>query len=635
MKIKYLQISNILSFKFHSDIEDCRKIVFDQNLNIIIGENGSGKSTALEALNFILRRIFYRQYTFNSDQYDRKLLLDVNQKRQVLAPAFVNSIDGFRLQPNWATETQQQTIRLAIELDEIDRANIQTLETNHRALHGFFESFTTGWPIPMPLPLPSAATDTEPAVPHPYMQIENNEYVLEVRINPVDRTFTTVFPNSQNNLAYDYLQHYNYFKSIIERYNSENTMQITPLRESFSLIGSFRNYSNFTTSISLQTSNPGTQLQTIKQQEYARSVNTNDNIEPSIFAVVRLRVAELHFNLFDQKYSPEEREAEANRIKLIADINKHLLLIGLQAKVTLQDKRLWQYSFTFFDTKRNRAIIDINSLSAGQKSILHLIFECYGRDEMRGGLVIIDEPEVHLHYQFQQEYLKVLTTLSEETKCQYILVTHSDSLINSQTIEFVTRFAMNGLGETVTFSPNLQASQKSLIKILDNSRSTYALFAKKVVLVEGETDRYFFKACMHELYPHLDQEIAVLYVGGKLSFQNWTNVFSQFGLEVFRIADLDYAYNCFYPNESKTSLKTQVAVSAFKTQHPDIQSKITAEYLNKSFILRDGDLEFYLKITKDLEDVIDFTNDKLRMFLADSTNLQSLEVKNILKHICE
>jgi predicted ATPase len=610
-------------------------ISFDQNLNIIIGENGSGKSTALEALNFVLRRIFYKQYNFNRDQYDRKILLDVNQRRTVLVSAFVNNIDGFRLQPNWATETQLQTIRLAIELDDIDRSNIRTLELNHLVLHSFFESYTNGWPIQMPFPPPIAATETDPETPHPYMQIENNEYVLEVRINPIDRTFTIVFPNSQNNLAFDYLQHYNYFKSVIERYNAENATPISPFRESFSLIGSFRNYSNFTTSISLTASTPGTQLQTIKQQEHGRSVNTSDNIEPSIFAVVRLRVAELHFNLFDQKFSPEERETAANSIKLITDINRHLLLIGLQARVTLEDKRLWQYTFTFFDVRRNRAIVDINSLSAGQKSILHLIFECYGRDEMRGGLVIIDEPEVHLHYQFQQEYLKVLTTLSKDTKCQYILVTHSDSLINSQTIEFVTRFATNTVGETVTFSPKLQASQKSLIKILDNSRSTYALFAKKVVLVEGETDRYFYKACMHELYPQLDQEIAVLYVGGKLSFHNWTNVFNQFGLEVFRIADLDYAYNCFYSSERKASLKTEARVSAFKARHTDIGTKISDEYLNRTFILNDGDLELYLNINKDLDDVINFTNKKLKDFLNDPTNPKGLEVKNILKNICE
>ena len=52
MKIKTLQISNILSFKYHENIENAEKITFEDDLNIIIGENGSGKSTALEVINF-------------------------------------------------------------------------------------------------------------------------------------------------------------------------------------------------------------------------------------------------------------------------------------------------------------------------------------------------------------------------------------------------------------------------------------------------------------------------------------------------------------------------------------------------------------------------------------------------------
>ena len=44
MRIEYLQISNILSFKYVSDITQAEKVVFDDGLNIIIGENGSGKS---------------------------------------------------------------------------------------------------------------------------------------------------------------------------------------------------------------------------------------------------------------------------------------------------------------------------------------------------------------------------------------------------------------------------------------------------------------------------------------------------------------------------------------------------------------------------------------------------------------
>jgi predicted ATP-dependent endonuclease of OLD family len=192
--------------------------------------------------------------------------------------------------------------------------------------------------------------------------------------------------------------------------------------------------------------------------------------------------------------------------------------------------RTWQYTFQFYDIRRDRPIGDINSLSAGQKAIIHLVLEAYGRGELKGGVVIIDEPEIHLHYQFQHEYLQVIRDLNRVQECQYILVTHSEALINSSTINSVRRFALSADGHTEVYSPTLTADQKSLIKILDNTRSTYAFFAKKVVLVEGDTDRYFIRAALQERHRQLDQQIAVLHIGGKGEFTKWRGLFSSFGL---------------------------------------------------------------------------------------------------------
>jgi len=100
---------------------------------------------------------------------------------------------------------------------------------------------------------------------------------------------------------------------------------------------------------------------------------------------------------------------------------------------------------------------------------MHLIFEAYSRDDVKGGLVIIDEPEIHLHYQFQSKYLKILENLAKEQEIQCILVTHSEGFINDNTIKYIKRFSLNEERNSVMYMPEITEDQKELIKILNNT----------------------------------------------------------------------------------------------------------------------------------------------------------------------
>lgn len=616
MRIEYLQISNVLSFKYSIDIDNTEKISFDHGLNIIIGENGAGKSTVLEVINFLFRRVLYRQFNFNSDAFEKRNSIHVNDRRQVLTPANQNDFGGFRLDPNWDSETSQQRIRIAVRLDEIDRDNIQNIKSNLSLLTKTISSFS-----------PHSASDSA---------FEGELYIIDVILSRANGTFSVQNPFGGVDFGFTYLTEYNFFKEAILIHNTINPDNIiAPLFESFTLISSYRNYHSFQPSISLGNAPASQQIYQIRSQDYNRSLNTSDNGEPSVFGLVRLQVAQRHFNLVSGPKSESEAEKEANELPFISSINQRLRIVNLRCEIKLVDLRTWQYSFHFYDIRRNRSIGDINSLSAGQKAILHLVLEAYGRGDLKGGVVIIDEPEIHLHYQFQHEYLKVLGELNRSQSCQYILVTHSESLINSGTISSVRRFALDASGHTAIFSPNLPNDQKSLIKILDNSRSTYAFFSKKVILVEGETDRYFIRALIQDLYRSFDQEIAVLHISGKGEFVKWRNLFTSFGLRVFAIADFDYIVNLYYPTEKGVSLKTPQAIMDFKQRNPDWETHIDDETTRGNFILKEGDLEAYLGIGKDLSEVIAFCRNNLSTFLADNSSSKSLEVRSILERITQ
>lgn len=614
MRIDYLQISNILSFKFVLDIAQAQKIIFDDGFNIIIGENGAGKSTVLEIINFLFRRVIYRQFNLNRELFERRRAVAVDDRRQVLTRANQQDINGFRLEPNWDSEGQEQRIRIALRLDGLDKVNICNIRAH-------FEHI-------------SLATSTYS--PHAVVLTdqEHDTCVIDVVLHRDTRMFSVYPQMNAQDFGLTYITDYHFFKEAISLHNYLHPGEaIPPLFESFTLISSYRNYHAFQPSISLGTAPAVQQIQQIRSQDYSRSLNVSDSNEPPIFGLVRLQVAERHFGLSNQAKSLEEREAEANNMPFMASINERLRIVNLRCQIQLIDMRTWQYAFQFYDTRRNRPIGDINSLSAGQKAIIHLVLEAYGRGELKGGVVIIDEPEIHLHYQFQHEYLQVTRDLNRIQNCQYILVTHSEALINSSTINSVRRFALSADGHTEIYSPTLTANQKSLIQILDNTRSTYAFFAKKVVLVEGEGDRYFIRAVIQEKYRHLDQEIAVLHIGGKGEFTKWRELFSAFGLVVSAVADFDYLANLHYREEKGKALKTPQAIADFKARNSDWEEHINAEYGNRTFILKEGDLEAYLDIGKDLGEVIEFCRDRLGSFLVDDVSSKSTEVRSIIERI--
>ncbi len=674
MKITSLQISNILSFKYFEDISSAPKITFENGLNILIGQNGAGKSTALEVINFVFKRVLLTQFDINQDLYSKKSTIPSNEKKGIVTRPNNQTYTGFRLEPNWNSPNESQKIKIEVSLDEIDKNNLATLEANKEKLHLITSTYSND--------NISNFTPTQDLL------------TVEITLHKADKNFTLAFAPDNTDPGFLYLIKYNFYKELITLYNLEHPDDpIQPLYESFTLIGSYRNYHGFTPSVTLGATGAPQQIQSIRNNEFAKSTNANEQSEPAIFSLVRLRIADKHYSLYGV-IEAKQAEEQANQEGFLAKINTKLKLVNLKIEVRLAKKQTWDYSFSFFDTARDKPLIDIDSLSAGQKSIIHLVFEAYGRGDLKGGLVIIDEPEIHLHYQFQNEYLRIIEEINKEQSCQYILVTHSEALINSKTIDKVKRFALNAENYTEIKSPGIQEDQKTLIKILDNTRSTYAFFARKVVLVEGDTDRYFFKAVFQELRPDLNQEIAILDIGGKGNYKKWSGFFSGFGLQVYYIGDFDNVFSAHLSEraiierpqkeaaedeakqakldnlsqEAQASLRSahealladhdfltkpkrapwkllldrfvglvkienQEIVQKIKETNQDIETKIEQKYAEKIYILKAGAVEQYIGTSHgELSEVIDFCRDQLAAWLqTDCTKAR--EIKTIVEKV--
>ena len=262
---------------------------------------------------------------------------------------------------------------------------------------------------------------------------------------------------------------------------------------------------------------------------------------------------------------------------------------------------------------------DINSLSAGQKSIMHLIFEAYGRDDVNGGLIIIDEPEIHLHYQFQFEYLKILEKLVKKQGAQYIIVTHSEGFISNNTIEYVKRFSLDEERNSVTRTPDIREGQKKLVEILNNTQAARVLFLDRVLLVEGQDDEYFFRVAIKKLQPDLSRSITVYGVRGKDSISSFKSFFESFGLTVYLIKDLDATGKDFYNStvSFKYDKRTKQAgldkrkIDKYRNEHPDLDQQIESRYSSDEFYLKKGAIEQYTGKEKGIDHVIDFCENEM------------------------
>jgi hypothetical protein len=611
MKVNYLQLSNILSFKYEEDINSAFKIEFDPDLNIIIGGNGSGKSTALEAMNFAFTRVLFkycefRDYNFSLSGENRRNVLVIDDRS--------NNISGLRLQPNWSSESKPQRIRISFTLDDIDKTNMSHIANNYAHIKNIFEEYSH---IEFPID---------------FMPIDGDiNIIMDVILSYKEDAYTVEYTGSTPAYVQFYLEYYQAINEAIAMHNNKHADHIKPLGSTFSMLSAFRNYNTFSLQTSLR-SNPTNQLREIRRDSSYRSSHDQSGSEPAIFNIVKLKLGEEYLNFLKGKKDIDEAKDSVNNLNMVNDINKKLELLNLKFYIELTDLRTWSYEFRFYDTKNERNLGDINSLSAGQKSIVHLIFEAYGRDDVDGGLVVIDEPEIHLHYQFQFEYLKILEKLAKEQDIQYIIVTHSEGFISNKTIEHVKRFSLNEERNSVVYVPEITEDQKGLIKILNNTQAARVLFLDKVLLIEGQDDEYFFRDVVKRLQPEISQDISIYETRGKDNIPSFKSFFESFGLKVYVIKDLDATGKDFYNSTVSFRNTGEAGIIRYRRDHPDLDEKIELKYPSCEFYLKKGAIEQYTGKKKGIDHVIDFCENEMGNFLKSDDD-RAKEIRKIIEII--
>ncbi len=139
-------------------------------------------------------------------------------------------------------------------------------------------------------------------------------------------------------------------------------------------------------------------------------------------AVLYQRVKEVD-NFTDYRMKLLNPDIDHDRIRerislLFNTIDKFFELSGKRIKITPDNKIV----FYFPD---NECIIEPEQLSSGEKQLLIIFFRVFLKDE-KPSLLLMDEPELSLHIEWQNKLIEAIRSLNPN--CQIIMTTHSPSI---------------------------------------------------------------------------------------------------------------------------------------------------------------------------------------------------------------
>lgn len=226
-----------------------------------------------------------------------------------------------------------------------------------------------------------------------------------------------------------------------------------------------------------------------------------------------------------------------------------------------------------FYLSRDGLEIEIDTISSGEREIINFIFGLF-LEELNDGIVIIDEPELHLHPNWQKKLIQILKEETENKNIQIIFVTHSSSFISYNILNNIYRiYKENSFSKCVRISDLLQDGDDSFRKnlsVINATNNEKIFFANSVILVEGITDEILFKKIYESELGKIPDGIEFVSISGKQNLDNFKNVLDKLKIKYFYIGDYDNLYDY-------EELKDLFCVDT-KKQKEDLQKKKNQSY---------------------------------------------------------
>jgi putative ATP-dependent endonuclease of OLD family len=411
MIILSIKISNVYSFEYKENIEQCENLIFDSSFNIIIGPNGAGKSNLVEIINQLFKIILIKPFIINEEYIE----LNNQQPNQYPLTNILTERSNIHssLQKNNNSSSKNSKIRILIELSKDDLNNIVFIRNNLTSLKELGNTYSYY---------------------HDFSAFENNINMTELHSHTItldvikenNEQFKIDLANKNEEwlLFCSYIRNIDYIQNLIFLGNKYKNYTWNSLKNTFAIIGSNRNYNNIDPKCR-PAENVKKEESEIRLKIINEGTKTAESAEPSIFPYIKHKICNHYQDIKIEednkkditKYNISIDKLEKYPIyKSIRNALLRLLNLNLRLNTT-------RNGYEFILKKTIGPLIFLIKVQ-GKKGILHFVFSLFGSD-LEEGLIIIDEPELHLHPSMYLRYLKLLQDIQKEKSLQIIIITHS------------------------------------------------------------------------------------------------------------------------------------------------------------------------------------------------------------------
>lgn len=491
MLVKRVAIENVRSFL------DRAELMLDGPITIVIGPNGGGKTNLLDAIVIMLRRhLFASMYAAHAPTPEQPNRYEFRQN---------DVLNNMILERHSAGAGRDQIVDIEVEVTSRDLENMHSMQNDAERLTELASKKYVNFNL---LNAKSWKLD---------------EITEGARF--VYRVFNGNLQGVENSSS-SFLQ---YLKMFEMDGSLREEFELAPLATPLVYLPVNRSASGFQSNVELAGYNA---FETKRHSDATSS--------RSATSIVNLAVGRLaqKFRMLlekDKGIAASEFRDDVN----LKELTKLLGELGYEWTLETVNPLKNQYDIRL---KKQGSSFLVSAASSGERELLTYLFAIFALN-VRDAIIIVDEPELHLHPKWQKTLLQLFIRLAQSTGNQFLLATHSPTFVSPESIQFVSRvFSHQQRSHILRLNTTILPEAKHLLNIVNSQNNERLFFADEVVLVEGLSDRIFFEAVLdqHGRSSSSRLILEVISVGGKGFFEAYTKVLRACEMKYSIISDLDY-----------------------------------------------------------------------------------------------